>query len=105
MINCKKCGSNRFRECYMCPQVGGEVCAECCRKCTYHSYNIHTGMQCKYPRPDYAGELKKLRRTIADKDRQIAWLYNNNKPNAASRVIAERAALYNQVREIETRLK
>ncbi len=105
MIPCPKCGNFEYRESRQCPQYdGAPVCIRCCQECGYYDPSP-MGLPCRYyiynPRPDYDGEIDKLRRQIEIKERQIEHFYQNDKPWIAEKIEREASWLRGQKREWE----
>ncbi|NBH61595.1 hypothetical protein D1155_08030 [Anaerotruncus sp. 80] len=105
MIPCPKCGNFDYREGRCCPQYDGKpVCIRCCRECGYYNPSP-MGLHCRYyiynPRPDYDGEIDKLRRQIEIKERQAEHFYRDNKPWIAEKIEREVSWLRGQKREWE----
>ena len=105
MIPCPKCGNFEYRESRQCPQYdGAPVCIRCCQECGYYDPSP-MGLPCRYyiynPRPDYDGEIDKLRRQIEIKERQIEHFYQNDKPWIAEKIEREASWLRAKKREWE----
>ncbi|WP_338547413.1 hypothetical protein V1225_01740 [Emergencia sp. JLR.KK010] len=105
MIPCPKCGNLDYHAARQCPQFGGKpVCTSCCMECAYYDPSP-MGLHCRYhiynPKPDYRGEIEKLSRQIAVKERQIKHFYQNDKPWIAEKIERETSWLRAKRREWE----
>lgn len=105
MIPCPKCGNLDYHAARQCPQYdGAPVCTRCCMECAYYDPSP-MGLHCRYhiynPKPDYRGEIEKLSRQIAVKERQIKHFYQNDKPWIAEKNERETSWLRAKKREWE----
>ncbi|WP_251616175.1 hypothetical protein [Senimuribacter intestinalis] len=105
MIPCPKCGNLDYHAARQCPQFGGKpVCTRCCMECAYYDPSP-MGLHCRYhiynPKPDYRGEIEKLSRQIAVKERQVEHFYQSDRPWIAEKIERETSWLRRQKREWE----
>lgn len=105
MIPCPKCGNLDYHAARQCPQFGGKpVCTRCCMECTYYERGAIL-YPCRYhirnPKPDYSGEIEKLRKQIEIKERQVEHFYQKDKPWIAEKIEREASWLRGQKREWE----
>lgn len=105
-MTCPKCGNQDDRVSRQCPKMDGQaVCIRCCTECCYYDPDPVSIYACRYhicnPKPDYKGELYKLDRQIATKEKQIDHFYRTNKPWIAQKIESELSWVRRQRAELE----